>query len=93
MASGQMVYGFYYLFMCLSRANEFYHLSLRMCVSPVFSFTLFTGLLDACLTDGQAMGVFLIKEPSSSPQTCFRLDTSSHLRSMHQLLVICEELD
>ena len=32
-----------------------------MCVSPVFSFTLFTVLHDAYLTDGQAMCVFLIK--------------------------------
>ena len=32
-----------------------------MCVSPVFSFTLFTVLHDAYLTDGRAMCVFLIK--------------------------------
>ena len=30
---------------------------MRGCVSPVFSFTLFTVLLDASLTDGQAMCV------------------------------------
>ena len=58
-----MVYGFYYLFMCLSRANELYHWSLRVCVSPVFSFTFFTVLLDASLTDGKAMCVFLFKAP------------------------------
>ena len=34
-----------------------------MCVSPVSSFTLFTVLLDASLTDGQAMCVFLFKAP------------------------------
>ena len=32
-----------------------------MRVSPFFSFTLFTVLLDASLTDGQAMCVFLFK--------------------------------
>ena len=50
--------------MCLSRANELYHSSLLVCVSPVFSFTLFTVLLDAYLTDGQAMCVFLCKAPT-----------------------------
>ena len=34
-----------------------------MCVSPVFSFTLFTVLLDASLIDDQAMCVFLLKAP------------------------------
>ena len=32
-----------------------------MCVSPVFSFTLFIVLVDASLTDGQAKCVFLFK--------------------------------
>ena len=45
---------------------------LRVRVSPVFYFTLFTVLLDASLTDGQAMWV--LKQQSSSHQTCFRLD-------------------
>ena len=35
-----------------------------MYVSPVFSLTLFTVLLDVSLTDGQAMCVFLFKEPN-----------------------------
>ena len=35
-----------------------------MCVSPVFSFTLFTVLLDASLTDGQAVCLFLFKAPT-----------------------------
>ena len=34
-----------------------------MCVPPVFSFTLFTVLLDASLTDGQATCVCLFKAP------------------------------
>ena len=34
-----------------------------MCVSPVFSFTLFTVILVGYLTDGQAMCVFLFKAP------------------------------
>ena len=34
-----------------------------MCVSPVFSFTLFTVLLDASLTDGKAVCLFLFKAP------------------------------
>ena len=36
---------------------------------------------------------FYLKHQSSSPQTCFRLDTSSRLRSMHLLLMICQELN
>ena len=31
--------------------------------SPVFSFTLYTVLLDASLTDGKAMCAFLFKSP------------------------------
>ena len=34
-----------------------------MCVSPVFSFTFFTVLLDASLTDVQAMSLFSFKAP------------------------------
>ena len=49
---------------CQSRANEFYHWSLRVCVSPVFSYTLFTVLLDGSLTDCQATcEFFLFKAP------------------------------
>ena len=33
------------------------HCDLRVCVSPVFTLTLFTVLLDASLTDGQAVCV------------------------------------
>ena len=36
LASGQMVYDLYYRYVCLSRANEFYHWSLRVCF-PLFS--------------------------------------------------------
>ena len=78
LASGHMVYGFYYLFMCLSIANEFYHWSLRVRVSPFFSFTLFTVLLDASLTDGQAMCVFLFK---TSKQFSSDLISSGYLFS------------
>ena len=49
-----------------------------MCVSPVFSFTLFTVLLDASLTDGQAMCVCLFKVPKQfSPE----LTSSGYLSS------------
>ena len=37
--------------------------------------------------------VCILKAPKQFPKACFRLDTSSRLLSMHQLLMICEELD
>ena len=49
-----------------------------MCVSPVFSFTLFTVLLDASLTDGQAMCVFLFQ---TSKQFSSDLISSGYLFS------------
>ena len=64
--------------------------ALRVCVSPDFSLTLFTVLLNASLTDGQAMCVFLFKASKqfSSDQIS---SGSSRLRSMHLLLMICKE--
>ena len=49
-----------------------------MRVSPFFSFTLFTVLLDASLTDGQAMCVFLFK---TSKQFSSDLISSGYLFS------------
>ena len=49
-----------------------------MCVSPVFTSTLFTVLLDASLTDGQAMSVFLFKAPK---QFCSDLLSTGYLVS------------
>ena len=48
LASGQMVYGFYSLFVCLIRTNSF--ITDHCVCSPGVSFTLFTVLLDASLT-------------------------------------------
>ena len=39
------------------------------------------------------MCVLLFKNQNNPPHTCFRLDTSSRLRSMHQLPMSCEALD
>ena len=52
-----------YIYVSQGIANELYHSSLRVCVSPVFSFTLFTVLLDASLTDSQSMCVCIFKAP------------------------------
>ena len=62
-------------------------------VSPVFSSTLFTVIVDASLTDGRAMCVFYLNNQNSSHHTHIGRNTSSRLRSMHQLLMICEEFD
>ena len=64
--------------------------------SYVFYFTSFTVVLDASSAYGEAVTVCVfLKHQSSSLQTRFLLDSSSHLRPrwQHQLLMFRKDLD